>query len=605
MDGIQFAGKIIKYANSFFKNGDNEKNNEKYIKNNIENNKENIYKDNEENKVKNEENMTDVSSLAETIFSYNFKALGLLAGYEAIKYFKRQSNSATFNEKWEKKINELINILIQKTEEKFNNSELNVSEKNRICEKSKDKIKELFDEEEEKIFNRLQNFISGNEFIKDKIQDKIEQIKHINIISLGESQIGKTELINRILILSDDKKGKVGGFAESVTMKDETFVSDILKHIQITDTRGLERGEYNLNAWLKEHKEKMIKGLKNGNFGDSTHLIWYCVNSNYLNNEEIQRIKNFSQMFEGYSIPIIFVYLKPFERDIELIKSRTNLINNNFIAVQSFDYIKKCNEFVVNCKNVSVPQKNMNKLLLLTKNLAFEGIINSMGSKVSSDLIEEMKKQFKKKIVEEIQNYISEKKQNQNNNSYDILEINQKIEKKIEILIELFEEILFGKNSNEKFSIKSRNIIFEIQKEIKSKYNNLYIKYEEDIIKEFKSQVKDEKESLHCNEKENYWFFGINELNKKEFESDLQLIEKEFKKYNLASKYSLIKSIDELYKILEENVSEIIDKKIQEIISNKSLKKKLDDTIKKICDIKIQDLIKEFDKEINIAFPKK
>ena len=170
---------------------------------------------------------------------------------------------------------------------------------------------------------------------------------------------------------------------------------------------------------------------------------------------------------------------------------------------------------------------------------------------------------------------MSEKKiQNQIN--YEIYEINRKINKTI---IKLFEEILFGKNSNEHFPEESEKLIFEIQNETKNKYNDLYIKAEKDIIKEFESQIKKEKKSLHDKEKNEFWF-GINDLNEKGFEDDFKLVEEEFKRKNVAFKYSMIKSIEELYNILEENVPEIFGEKIKEIISNENLKKKLEDKIK-------------------------
>ena len=636
INGINVGLDIIKYINNFVdysKKGENEeikeKNSENNLKNNVEKNDINSKENNLENNLKNNANKENgkndiesgkdtfekfvkVGSLAKNLITNGIvlKTFGFIAladiGYKTIKYFKRQSNSEKFNQKWEEKINELIKILIRKTEEKFNDYKLHESEKKSVSEKSKDKIKKIFNEEKEKIFDNLYNFISGNILIEDIIEDKIEQIKHINVIIFGASQIGKTTLINNILFLSDEKKGKVGGKGESTT-----FSSDILKHIQITDTRGIEKGKFNLESWIEENKKQMNKDLKEGNFGDLIHAIWYGVNDI----DEIQDIKNVSKIFEGYNIPIIFVYLKPYEGDIKIIKKRTSIINNNFIVVQSYDYIKKCNEsggseFVQDCRDLLIKQKNMDKLLFITKNLAFEGIVNSIGSKISSDIKEEMKKQFKKRIVEEkikiILNYQQEKKEQNQKNSYENFDlITQRVEKILEIIIELFEEILFGKNSKEHFSIKSRNIISEIQKEIKSSYYNFYIKDEQDILVKYKSIIEEEKESLHCKEKDEYWWFGINDINKEEFKKNFKLVENEFKRGNLAFKYSMIKSIDELYNILEENVSIELEEKIQKIISNKILKKKLEDKIKKICENKIKNLTKEFEDEINSAFPQK
>ena len=47
-------------------------------------------------------------------------------------------------------------------------------------------------------------------------------------------------MINEILLLPEDKKGKTGGEGESVTMEDTPYISDKLKHIKIIDSRGME-----------------------------------------------------------------------------------------------------------------------------------------------------------------------------------------------------------------------------------------------------------------------------------------------------------------------------------------------------------------------------
>ena len=132
-------------------------------------------------------------------------------------------------------------------------------------------------------------------------------------------------MINEILLLPEDKKGKTGGEGRSVTMEDTPYISDKLKHIKIIDSRGMEIGNFSLKNFSERYRNKMLENTKYGNYNDLIHCIWYCVSGNLMNGEEIHAIRQIHSLFDKFKVPIIFVYLKPFNsHDVNILKNQTS-----------------------------------------------------------------------------------------------------------------------------------------------------------------------------------------------------------------------------------------------------------------------------------------
>ena len=322
------------------------------------------------------------------------------------------------------------------------------------------------------------------------IEKNLEDVTRLNILCLGNSQIGKTTLINEILFLDEDKKGKTGGEGESTTMEDTPYISDKIKHIKIIDTRGMESGNFSLKNFTERYKNKMTENTKYGNYSDLIHCIWYCVSGNLMNEEEIIAVNQLNLLFNKFKVPIIFVYLKPFNnKDIKILKKQTSKINNNFIHVQSIYYIDKCKEDDPDCF-IENPQeykpKNMDKLLEMTKDLALEGIKNAVSSRTSFYLEEKIEKtietRFKKKSDEFVILLNNIEKILKNKNSHiNLNEIDNLREKNILKIIEIIEETLF--NSEKQLSKEGRKIIYSIQKKIENLYQQKFSSlYKEHLI---------------------------------------------------------------------------------------------------------------------------
>ena len=506
-------------------------------------------------------------------------------------YIKK--NNEDFKNLWDKKRDNLTKINIEKIKNKFNNFNFNESEENRILEEGKNKLKDIFEIEHEEIFDKILFYVSS-----DSIEEIIRNINKINVICLGRSQIGKTELINNILLLDEKEKGKVGGEGESTTMEDKTYSSKIIKHLQITDTRGIEQGDFNLYKWLNKYKNKMDNDIKEGKIGNLIHAIWYCVHGNLMNDDERKAIINISESFNGYNIPIIFVYTKPFEGDIETMEKRTNNISKLFLPVQSINFTKIINQINVNY-TLDFNQYNMDKLLLLTKKVSIDGIINSIASKISFDVKEGNINYFEKKVDNKLKNYkhfldVFDKKL-QSNESYEKM-LNKTFQiKSFEIvkIFNFFEEIF----SNNQLSKISKLLILSIQNKIENEYYNKFIKEKEIILSKCKNLIRNEFISFASD------YSGSDIiLDDEALEEDLKYAEEKINLDSIASLYSLKKSYETFYSILKEHFLKIMDKKNLEIIWDKKFKNKLEKTIQKISNKKINYLIDELENEINSAF---
>jgi hypothetical protein len=399
-------------------------------------------------------------------------------------------NNEEFQEDWEREMHQFTHNEINKLKNIFDDFSKKCENLNEeIYESEINDLYTIFEKEKKVIVNDyIMDYISSN-----IIEKNLEDVTRLNILCLGNSQIGKTTLINEILFLDEDKKGKTGGEGESTTMEDTPYISDKIKHIKIIDTRGMESGNFSLKNFTERYKNKMTENTKYGNYSDLIHCIWYCVSGNLMNEEEIIAVNQLNLLFNKFKVPIIFVYLKPFNnKDIKILKKQTSKINNNFIHVQSIYYIDKCKEDDPDCF-IENPQeykpKNMDKLLEMTKDLALEGIKNAVSSRTSFYLEEKIEKtietRFKKKSDEFVILLNNIEKNIKNKNSHiNLNEIDNLREKNILKIIEIIEETLF--NSEKQLSKEGRKIIYSIQKKIENLYQQKFSSlYKEHLLNLF------------------------------------------------------------------------------------------------------------------------
>ena len=540
-----------------------------------------------------------IDLLMDTIlFSNN---IGIQAGYSLYKFFSGK-NDDEFQKDWEKEMNQLTRYEIDKLKKLFYYFSKNIEDFDEInYEKELNELSSIFEKEKKEIVNDyILDFISSN-----TIEKNIEDITRLNILCLGKSQIGKTTLINEILFLDEKHKGKVGGVGKSTTMNDTSYISDKLKHLKIIDSRGMESGNFSLKNFSEHYKNKMFENTKYGNYNDLIHCIWYCVSGNVMNGEEIAAIRKINSLFNNFKVPIIFVYLKPFNyKDIIVLKKRTSEINNNFIAVQSIHFIKECEKEDLNCfhDKVKYKPKNMDALLNMTKNLALDGIKNAVSSSACFYLMQNIEKEFEirfEKKFEEFKNllYYFEDIIYSKEFYISLDFINRVREKNIEKIIEIIEETLY--NSKRKLSKEGIDIIYSIQNKIENTYRKKFSSLYKEHLYNFLLIIAEKKVEMFNEYQKTKWFGYLDNIN---INDDLKEIEKFIDSNYIVQIYSMIASFETFNKKLKSHILSLLKSKNDKIIADKYSLEKLENKIKYEVEKKTMNMINSLDNEIRNSF---
>ena len=527
--------------------------------------------------------------------------IGIQAGYSLYKFFSGK-NDDEFQKDWEKEMKKLTRYEIDKLKKLFYYISKNIEDFDEInYEKELNELSSIFEKEKKEIVNDyILDFISSN-----TIEKNIEDITRLNILCLGKSQIGKTTLINEILFLDEKHKGKVGGVGNSTTMNDTSYISDKLKHLKIIDSRGMESGNFSLKNFFEHCKNKMFENTKYGNYNDLIHCIWYCVSGNVMNGEEIAAIRQINSLFNNFKVPIIFVYLKPFNyKDIIVLKKRTSEINNNFIAVQSIHFIKECEKEDLNCfhDKVKYKPKNMDALLNMTKNLALDGIKNAVSSSACFYLMQNIEKEFEirfEKKFEEFKNllYYFEDIIYSKEFYISLDFINRVREKNIEKIIEIIEETLY--NSKRKLSKEGIDIIYSIQNKIENTYRKKFSSLYNEHLYNFLLIIAEKKVEMFNEYQKTKWFGYLDNIN---INDDLKEIEKFIDSNYIVEIYSMIASFETFNKKLKNHILSLLKSKIDKIIADKYSLEKLENKIKYEVEKKTMNMINSLDNEIRNSF---
>ena len=541
-----------------------------------------------------------------SIFGLNPTTFGISVGAIFLGKYIARLNTDVFKIEWEKELFELTKNEIDKLKillEDFSKKYEEIDEK--IYKDEINELNSIFEKEKKEIVNEhIIDFVSSN-----IIEKNLENIKSLNILCLGKSQIGKTTLINEILFLDKDKKGKTGGEGKSITMKDTPYISNKLKHIKIIDSRGMESGNFSLKNFTERYQKKMLENTKYGNYSDLIHCIWYCVSGNLMNNEEIDAIKQINSLFNKYKVPIIFVYLKPFNyNDIKILRNVTSEINNNFIAVQSIHYIDECEKGDINCfkPRQEYEQKNMDVLIEMTKNLALDGIKNATSSRSSFYLIEKIEKtletRFEKKS-DEFVNFLNSIENSLKNKTFniDLKMIDDVREKNILKIIEIIEESLF--NSKRKISKEVKELIYYIQEKIENLYQQKISNIYKEYLLNFYSKIEEKKKLLYDKFDEES-LLGCNNLEEKDLDDDLERVEKFFDSNYIIQIYSMLASFETINKKLKNQILSLLKSRIDKIISDNNLLEILELKIKLEAEKGTKNLINSLNYEIKKNFQK-
>ena len=127
--------------------------------------------------------------------------------------------------------------------------------------------------------------------------------KHLNILVIGRTGVGKSTLVNSAI---KEEKAETGP-GNIVTIKNELYSSDSIPFLRLIDTRGIElKSEYGPKKIFDNAINIINNSEQKKDFNDYVNCIWYCVTDTYIEDNEIEIIRKLRNQKEN--IPIIIVY---------------------------------------------------------------------------------------------------------------------------------------------------------------------------------------------------------------------------------------------------------------------------------------------------------
>ena len=253
------------------------------------------------------------------------------------------------------------------------------------------------------IVNYLIQLISIN-------KDVVKNIKHLNIILVGPSGVGKSTLIKSILDV-DIKTG----FGATQTQKIEYFESDKIPFIRLIDSRGIEKDiTSGVTITCQKIKDFIKTQIDNRDYDKFIHVIWYCWSGTRLENSEISLLKELSEQYSLETLPVIIVYTNSvFEEEIEKAKKYVKeelKLNNEFIDVLALE--KKAEGKIFKPRNLDcLREKSIELAKSAIKSSVYEVLIKEIKERIQLT-IKSLTTELKENINKEAKNYIEKMNEN-------------------------------------------------------------------------------------------------------------------------------------------------------------------------------------------------
>ena len=169
----------------------------------------------------------------------------------------------------------------------------------------KQKLETLFDVlfKNENILNKINNkFIF---ILKNSLNKK--ELEKMNFIAIGNSGVGKSTLINEIFGENLAKEG----MGTRTTLESKKYESKLVPFLSILDTMGTEIGTgHRLIDVLQETLEQITQKLNSNDPNEHIHCILYCTTSNRFFEDELDVILKLREKYDGKKLPIVIVFTR-------------------------------------------------------------------------------------------------------------------------------------------------------------------------------------------------------------------------------------------------------------------------------------------------------
>ena len=219
--------------------------------------------------------------------------------------------------------------------------------KNLIASEIEIKLKKLIDDNISlEVINKdfISKIVKEEKFkrtLKEYIDDEISNlnddninISSLNVIIIGNTGVGKSTLLNKVLKekLSETK------FKYGCTIGiPKVYESKKVKGIRIWDTQGIEYGNYNSETAFKDIEHTIDSLIKENDPDKFINCIWYCFKSHRFTDEEADILKKLYNSFMD-KIPIIVVFNKAeYQRETDKMIDYIRNEINKIINIKGFD----------------------------------------------------------------------------------------------------------------------------------------------------------------------------------------------------------------------------------------------------------------------------
>ena len=479
-------------------------------------------------------------------------------------------------------------------------------------------VEEIEKYDEDKITKLVESFIS-TENIKSVLMEKVklqvddynrtkgdQSIKHLNIILVGPSGVGKSTLINSVLQL-DENKGAPTGIGEPCTQGEPQFYDSIkVNFIRVADSKGIEKGSYGVDAVVESTKNFIEKQLLTKDPDKYIHCIWYCITGARFEDVEKESLQKLADIYNNSELPIIVVYTKaimkslyePIEKKIRDLKKDLEFVPviSKEIEIEESDEDEDEDEEDNNNKKKKkklLKKKGIKKLMDLSVQKAGKAVASACFTAIKNNILEDIKKNNDLQNVK-LEQFIKTQNIKKINKFKSGMSINEMVESISGLIFDVISKYLYSeiKNLNKDSTDKIEYFLFEFFEYNLREYKKIFKNYIEGKSELISSKLLElQNKTINKNEKLKII------KSKEEFEIDIKgrLSERLMKKAEL---YCLKNSASFISEPIREKFSKLILSLFNKTLDTEEITQKLTDSAAQMFN-KLQLIINDKNKKTN------
>ena len=364
-------------------------------------------------------------------------------------------------------------------------------------------VEEIEKYDEDKITKLVESFIS-TENIKSVLMEKVklqvddynrtkgdQSIKHLNIILVGPSGVGKSTLINSVLQL-DENKGAPTGIGEPCTQGEPQFYDSIkVNFIRVADSKGIEKGSYGVDAVVESTKNFIEKQLLTKDPDKYIHCIWYCITGARFEDVEKESLQKLADIYNNSELPIIVVYTKaimkslyePIEKKIRDLKKDLEFVPviSKEIEIEESDEDEDEDEEDNNNKKKKkklLKKKGIRKLMDLSVEKAGKAVASACFTAIKNNILEDIKKNNEVQNIK-LEQFIKTQNIKKINKFKSGMSINEMVESISGLIFDVISKYLYSeiKNLNKDSTDKIEYFLFEFFEYNLREYKKIFKNY--------------------------------------------------------------------------------------------------------------------------------